>query len=112
VWGVRAATRPWLSRRTWPDEPAAQAQQKVEWYGTRAGVAWEPGATFREYAEVLAAQLAENEALHELVELVEQAKYGRRPLAVHELQSLQATGERVSAQLRRLPRRKPDLTSV
>src|SRR5262245_17271388 len=76
VWSIRVATQPWLSRRGWPVEPVAQAQQKLEWYGTRAGIAWQPGATLREYANVLAPQLAENESLQELVELVEQAQYG------------------------------------
>jgi len=112
VWSIRAATRPWLSRRRWPVEPVAQVQIKLEWYGTRAGVAWETGTTVREYADVLAPQLAENEALHVLVELVEQAQYGWRPLAAHELRSLQAAGERVWAQLRRRLRRKPDIRSV
>ena len=112
VWSIRAATRPWLPRRGRPIESVAQAQQKLEWYGTRAGVTWEPGVTLREYADALARQLAENESLRELVELVEQAQYGGRPLAAHELRSLQAAGEQVWAQLRRLPRRKLDITSV
>ena len=112
VWGIRAATRPWPSWRVWPVEPVAQAQQKLEWYGTRAGVAWPRGATLREYAGALAPRLADNESLRELVELFEQAQYGGRPLAAHELRSLQAAGERVWAQLRRLPRRKPGITSA
>ena len=111
---IRAATRPWPwpFRHSWPVEPVAQAQQKIEWYGMRAGVAWEPGATFREYADVLAPQLANNKTLRELVELVEQAQYGGRPLAAHELRNLQAASEQVWAQLRRLPRRKPDIASA
>jgi hypothetical protein len=75
-------------------------------------VAWPRGATFREFADTLAPQLAENESLQELVALVEQAQYGGRPLAAHELQRLQAAGERVWAQLGRLRRRKADITSV
>lgn len=102
VWMIRVATRPWLSRRGWPAEPVAQAQTKLEWYGTRAGVAWPLGATFREYAALLAPQIANSESLPEIVELVERAQYGGYALHADEQQRLRMAGEQVWVQLRHL----------
>jgi len=96
------ATTPWLSRRRWPAEPVAQAQKNLEWYGTRAGVAWPQGATFREYAALLAPQIANNESLPEIVELVERAQYSGHALDADERRRLQMAGEQVWIQLRRL----------
>jgi hypothetical protein len=80
-------------------------QKKLEWYGTRAGVAWPQGATFREYAALLAPQIADNESLPEIVELVERAQYGGYALDTDEQRRLQMAGEQVWVRLRRLPYR-------
>jgi hypothetical protein len=103
AWRIRTATRPWLFRRRWPAEPVGQAQKKLEWYGSRAGVAWPQGATLREYAALLASQISDNESLPEIVELVERAQYGRYTLDADEQRRLQMAGEQVWVRLTATP---------
>ena len=95
-WGRRAAT-----------PLVAQVQLRLERLGARAGFPWPSGATLHEYGELLEPHAGEaTNALHEVVDLVEVARYGGRELRADEQLRLRASEEHVSAWLRHRRRRK------
>ena len=91
-WAGPAARAPWRSR----------CSSQLERHGARAGVPWPVGATLNEYGELLEPQTGDDaSALHEVVDLIGQARYGGRPLGGEEERRLRAAAERVWARLGR-----------
>lgn len=96
----------WLGLRLRPIPAVVRAQLDLERQGRQAGVPWPPGATLHEYEALLAPRLdGAAGALHELVELIAQARYSGRALHDDQLQRLRAAGREVQAQLGRRARR-------
>jgi transglutaminase-like putative cysteine protease len=96
-------------RLRFPAAPAplvTQVQARLERHGARAGVPWPPGATLHEYGALLAPRLdGAVEALYEIIELVERARYGGHKLREEEQVRLRAAGELVWARLKQRGRR-------
>jgi transglutaminase-like putative cysteine protease len=101
VLGLLAAGGVWLGRRLRPVPLVTQVQRDLERHGRQAAIAWPDGATLQEYAALLAPQLDDDGALHELIGLIEQARYGGHALSDAEQRQLRAAGEQVWARLRR-----------
>jgi transglutaminase-like putative cysteine protease len=81
---------------------ATQVQQRLERSGARVGVPWPTGATLHEYGELLEPHAGgETSALHDVVDLVAQARYRGQPLRGEEEGRLRAAAERLWARLRR-----------
>ena len=84
---------------------AVDIQAQLERGGARAGIPWPPGATVREYGQLLAPQAGEPAALDEMTELLGEARYRGQPLAAAREGRLRALAERVLARLAQLRRR-------
>jgi len=98
----------WLGRPRRPRSLVTQVQTRLERDGARAGVPWPVGATLQEYGALLTPQAGDAaEALSEVVDLVEQARYSGRPLRGEQEGRLRRAAERVRARLaeRRVARR-------
>jgi hypothetical protein len=81
---------------------ALEVQQQLERQGARAGVPWPTGATLNEYGQLLEPKTSsETRALHEVVDLVGQARYSGQPLGGEEERRLRNAAERVWARLSR-----------
>jgi transglutaminase-like putative cysteine protease len=104
--GLLTAVGIWLGRRALPAPLVVRVQMLLERSGARAGVPWPAGATLHEYGALLEPLLdGAGGALQEIIELIEQARYGGRDLHDDEQRRLRVAGERVWAQLRRGNRR-------
>jgi transglutaminase-like putative cysteine protease len=85
-----------------PRSLALEVQKRLERTGTRAGVAWPAGATLHEYGELLEPHAGgETNALHDVLDLVGQARYSGQPLRSEEEGRLRAAAARIWARLRR-----------
>ena len=81
---------------------AIEVQRRLERQGARAGVAWPAGATLNEYGELLVPKTGSDaNALHEVVDLVGQARYSGQPLGSDAETRLRVMAERVWARLGR-----------
>jgi transglutaminase-like putative cysteine protease len=99
--GLLTAGGLWLGRRPAPAPLVAQVQLRLERNGVRAGVPWPSGATLHEYGTLLEPRLdGATGALHELIMLVERARYGRHDLDAREERQLRAAEEQVWARLK------------
>ena len=79
---------------------AIEVQRRLERQGGQAGVAWPIGATLNEYGALLEPKTGSDaNALHEVVDLVGQARYSGRPLGFTDEARLRAMAERVWARL-------------
>jgi transglutaminase-like putative cysteine protease len=99
--GLLAAGGVWLGRRLRPVPLITQMQRDLERRGRQAAIAWPAGATIQEYGALLEPQLDDAGALHELIALIEQARYGGHALNDAEQRRLRAAGQQVWAKLRR-----------
>jgi transglutaminase-like putative cysteine protease len=99
----------WLGRPRAPRSLATKVQAQLEHGGTRAGLPWPaPGATLHEYGALLAPHAADAaDALAEVVDLVEQERYGGHALGGDQEGRLRQAAQRVLARLAlvRAPRR-------
>jgi transglutaminase-like putative cysteine protease len=105
--GLLASAGWLLARRPAAAPLVVQVQERLERGGTRAGVPWPSGATLHEYGALLEPRLdGASGALHELIELVERVRYGRRELHEGDERRLRAAEAVVLEQLRqtRTPR--------
>ncbi|MEN9938706.1 MAG: hypothetical protein RLZZ387_5285 [Chloroflexota bacterium] len=86
-----------LLGRPRPQPPLVErAHLALERFGAREGVAWPRGATLHEYGALLIPHTSGNpEALHDVVTLVELARYGAHGLAPDEERRLLAASERL-----------------
>jgi hypothetical protein len=92
----------WLSRTRRTQVFAFEVQRRLERQGAQAGVAWPAGATLNEYGALLEPKTGSDaNALHEVVDLVGQARYSGRPLGFTDEARLSAMAERVWARLGR-----------
>jgi hypothetical protein len=92
----------WMGRTRPARALAIEVQRRLERLGTRAGVPWPAGATLNEYGELLKPKTGSDAgALHEVVDLVGQARYSGRPLGGEEESRLRMAAERVWARLAR-----------
>jgi transglutaminase-like putative cysteine protease len=90
-----------LGRRPPPPTALARAQLALERWGERLGVAWPPGATIQEYAQLLEGRTGDaRPALRELVVLVQHARYGAHHLDADEERRLLAAEERVESNVK------------
>ena len=81
---------------------AIDVQRRLERQGVRAGVAWPTGATLNEYGALLEPKTgSDSNALHEVVDLIGQARYSGRPLGGDAETRLRVMAERVWARLGR-----------
>jgi hypothetical protein len=97
----------WLGRRVAPAPLVARVHRQLERQGARIGVAWPPGATLHEYGALLEPYMdGAVGALYETIALIEQARYGGRPLHEDEQRRLRAAGEQVRQQLGQATRRR------
>jgi transglutaminase-like putative cysteine protease len=95
IWLGRARARPARAL-------ALEVQRRLERQGARAGVPWPAGATLNEYGQLLEPKTgSDTPALHDLVDLVGQARYSGQPLADAEETRLSAAAERVWTRLSR-----------
>jgi transglutaminase-like putative cysteine protease len=99
--GLLAVGGVWLGRRLRPVPLVTQVQRDLERHGRQATIAWPDGATLQEYGALLAPQLDDDGALHELIGLIEQARYGGHALSNAEQRRLRAASQQVWARLRR-----------
>jgi hypothetical protein len=92
----------WMGRTRRVPTLAIEVQRRLERQGARAGVAWPAGATLNEYGTLLEPRTgSDTNALHEVVDLIGQARYSGRPLGGNEETRLRVMAERVWARLRR-----------
>lgn len=92
----------WLGRTRRVRVFAIEVQRRLERQGGQAGVAWPTGATLNEYGALLEPKTGSDaNALHEVVELVGQARYSGRPLGGEAETRLRVMAERVWARLGR-----------
>jgi transglutaminase-like putative cysteine protease len=92
----------WMGRTRRVPTLAIEVQRRLERQGVRAGVAWPNGATLKEYGALLAPKTGSDaNALHEVVDLVGQARYSGRPLGGEAETRLRVMAERVWARLGR-----------
>jgi hypothetical protein len=92
----------WMGRTRRARALALEVQRGLERRGARAGVPWPAGATLNEYGALLEPKAgADTSALHEVVDLVGQARYSGRPLGGEEEGRLRVAAERVWARLSR-----------
>jgi len=101
VIGLLAAGGVWLGRQLRPVPLVTQVQRDLERRGRHANIAWPAGATLQEYGALLEPQLNDVAALHELIGLIEQARYSGHALNDAEQRRLRAAGQQVGAKLRR-----------
>jgi transglutaminase-like putative cysteine protease len=95
VWMGRTRNRPVRAL-------ALEVQRRLERQGVRAGVPWPAGATLNEYGQLLEPKTgSDTHALHDVVELVGQARYSGQPLNDKEENRLSAAAERVWMRLNR-----------
>jgi hypothetical protein len=81
---------------------AFEVQRRLERQGAQAGVAWPIGATLNEYGALLEPKTGSDAtALHEVVDLVGQARYSGRPLGGEAETRLRVMAGRVWARLGR-----------
>ena len=81
---------------------AVEVQRQLERSGARAGVPWPAGATLHEYGDMLEPRAADAaDALREVVDLVERARYSGRPLRGEQEGRLRAAASRLWARLGR-----------
>jgi transglutaminase-like putative cysteine protease len=80
---------------------AIEVQRRLERQGQKAGIAWPDGATLNEYGALLEPKTGSDaNALHEVVDLVGQARYSGQPLDDHAEMRLRVMAERVWRRLR------------
>jgi transglutaminase-like putative cysteine protease len=92
----------WMGRTRRAPALAIEVQRQLERHGTRAGVPWPAGATLNEYGQLLEPKTGTDaSALHDVVDLVGQARYSGRPLRGEEEGRLRAAAARVWARLGR-----------
>jgi len=92
----------WLGRTRRAHVLAIDVQRQLERQGVRAGVPWPAGATLNEYGALLEPKTGSDaNALHEVVDLVGQARYSGRPLGGEAETRLRVMAERVWARLGR-----------
>jgi len=92
----------WLGRIRRAPIYAIEVQRRLERQGAQAGVAWPASATLNEYGALLEPKTGSDaNALHEVVELVGQARYSGRPLGGEAETRLRVMAERVWARLGR-----------
>jgi len=92
----------WLSRPRRARSLATQVQLRLERGGARAGIPWPEGATLHEYAALLEPHTnGDTRALHEVVELIAQARYSGQELRGEEEGRLRAASERMWEGLKR-----------
>jgi transglutaminase-like putative cysteine protease len=82
-----------------------RAQQHLEAYGLRRGVAWPPGATLQEYGALLSAEGgAAASSVGAVIGLLSRARYRRQQLSDDEQRQLREASERLVAASRRARR--------
>ena len=92
----------WLGRARRVPTLAIEVQRRLERQGARAGVAWPAGATLNEYGDLLVPKTgSDTNALHEVIDLVAQARYSGQPLGGEAETRLRVMAERVWARLGR-----------
>jgi transglutaminase-like putative cysteine protease len=92
----------WLGRPRRVRVFAIEVQRRLERQGAQAGVAWPAGATLNEYGALLEPKTGSDaNALHEVVDLVGQARYSGRPLGGEAETRLRVMAERVWLRLGR-----------
>jgi transglutaminase-like putative cysteine protease len=92
----------WLGRTRRVPPLAIEVQRQLERQGARAGVAWPAGATLNEYGHLLEPKTGSDaNALHEVVDLIGQARYSGQPLGGEAETRLRVMAERVWARLSR-----------
>jgi transglutaminase-like putative cysteine protease len=92
----------WQGRTRRVPTLAIEVQRQLERQGGRAGVAWPAGATLNEYGELLVPKTGSDaNALHEVVDLIGQARYSGKPLGGEAETRLRVMAERVWARLGR-----------
>jgi len=92
----------WMGRARRVQVFAIEVQRRLERQGGQAGVAWPAGATLNEYGILLEPKTGSDaNALHEVVDLVGQARYSGRPLGGEAETRLRVMAERVWARLGR-----------
>jgi transglutaminase-like putative cysteine protease len=92
----------WLGRPRRMRVFAIEVQRRLERQGAQAGVAWPAGATLNEYGALLEPKTGSDaNALHEVVDLVGQARYSGRPLGGEAETRLRVMAERVWIRLGR-----------
>ena len=92
----------WLGRPRRTKVFAIEVQRRLERQGAQAGVAWPAGATLNEYGALLEPKTGSDaNALHEVVDLVGQARYSGQPLGGEAETRLRVMAERVWARLGR-----------
>ncbi|HEU5099441.1 MAG TPA: transglutaminaseTgpA domain-containing protein [Roseiflexaceae bacterium] len=95
IWLGRARPRPTRAL-------ALEVQRRLERLGVRAGVPWPTGATLNEYGQLLEPKTgSDTPALHDVVDLVGQARYSGQPLGSDEESRLLLAAERVWLRLSR-----------
>jgi transglutaminase-like putative cysteine protease len=92
----------WMGRARRVRVFAIEVQRRLERQGAQAGVAWPAGATLNEYGALLEPKTGSDaNALHEVVDLVGQARYSGRPLGGEAETRLRVMAERVWTRLGR-----------
>jgi transglutaminase-like putative cysteine protease len=92
----------WMGRARRVPTLAIEVQRQLERQGVRAGIPWPAGATLNEYGALLEPKTGSDaNALHEVVDLVGQARYSGRPLGGEAETRLRVMAERVWARLGR-----------
>jgi hypothetical protein len=94
----------WMGRVRARPAPALalQVQRRLERQGVRAGVPWPDSATLSEYGQLLEPKIgSDTPALHDVVDLVGQARYSGEPLDSKEETRLLMAAERVWLRLSR-----------
>jgi len=92
----------WMGRARRVPTLAIEVQRQLERQGERAGVPWPAGATLNEYGALLEPKTGSDaNALHEVVDLVGQARYSGRPLGGAAETRLRVMADRVWARLSR-----------
>jgi transglutaminase-like putative cysteine protease len=92
----------WMGRTRRMRVFAIEVQRRLERQGVRAGISWPAGATLNEYGALLEPKTGSDaNALHEVVDLVGQARYSGRPLGGEAEARLRVMAERVWARLGR-----------
>jgi transglutaminase-like putative cysteine protease len=104
--GLLTAAGLWLGRHAAPVPPIVRAQMRLERHGARAGIPWPAGATLHEYGALLEPRLdGAAGALREVIELIEQVRYGGRELRADDQRRLREAEEQVWERLKRRERR-------
>jgi transglutaminase-like putative cysteine protease len=92
----------WLGRTRQVRVFAIEVLRRLERQGAQAGVAWPAGATLNEYGALLEPKTGSDaNALHEVVDLIGQARYSGRPLGGEAETRLRVMAERVWTRLGR-----------